>query len=112
LSAARLEDLRAMLPADKLASLIEDCLVDLSERLVSLQVAIQAGVVEQIVAHTHAIAGMAAEYGMAALEARVRTLMRLARDEPASVAAVAGELEAEVFRAGTALRGALQIEMV
>jgi hypothetical protein len=49
---------------------------------------------------------------MAALEARVRTLMRLARDEPASVAAVAGELEAEVFRAGTALRGALQIEMV
>jgi signal transduction histidine kinase/DNA-binding response OmpR family regulator len=112
LSAARLEDLRAMLPADKLASLIEDCLVDLSERLVSLQAAVQAGVVEQIVAHTHAIAGMAAEYGMAALEARVRTLMRLARDEPASVAAVAGELEAEVFRAGTALRGALQIEMV
>ena len=112
LSAARLEDLRAALPAETLASLIEDCLVDLSERLVSLQAQLQQGGTEQIIAHAHAMAGMAAEYGMAALEARVRTLMRLARDDPGSIAAMAEELQVEVFRAGSALREALHIEMV
>jgi signal transduction histidine kinase/DNA-binding response OmpR family regulator len=112
LSAARVEDLRATLPADTLASLVEDCLVDLSERLVFLQAALQQADVEQIGAHAHAMAGMAAEYGMAALEARARVLMQVVRDDPGSAAAMSDELAAEVSRAGVALREALNIEMV
>jgi signal transduction histidine kinase/DNA-binding NarL/FixJ family response regulator/HPt (histidine-containing phosphotransfer) domain-containing protein len=112
LSAARLDELRGALPADTLGSLIEDCLADLSERLGSLQQALQRDATEQAIADAHAMAGTAAEYGMAALERRVRTLMRLMREEPASVTAIAEELEAEIFRAATALREALHIEMV
>ncbi len=111
LSASRVEELRTALPADTLASLVEDCLVDLSERLRALQEALRQGASEQTVVHAHAMAGMAAEYGMAALEARARTLMRLARDDPASAAAMSDELEAEAYRGGAALREALHIEM-
>ena len=50
------------------------------------------------------MAGMAAEYGMAALESRVRALMQLLREEMASAAGIAGELEPEILRAATALR--------
>ncbi len=112
LSASRVEDLRATLPADTLGSLVEDCLVDLSERLRLLQEALQQEAVEQIGAHAHAMAGMAAEYGMAALEARARLLMQVVREDPGSAAAMSGELAAEVLRAGAALREALNIEMV
>ena len=76
LSAARLDELRATLPADTLANLVEECLFDLSERLILLLEAVRQQVPEQIVAHAHAMAGMAAEYGMATLEARLRALMQ------------------------------------
>jgi CheY-like chemotaxis protein len=112
LSASRVADLRATLPPDTLASLVEDCLVDLSERVVMLQDALQQETAELIIEHAHAIAGMAAEYGMAALEARMRLLMQIVREDPHAAAAMADELEAEVFRAGAALREALNIEMV
>ena len=56
--------------------------------------------------------GMAAEYGMSALEGRVRSLMPLVRPETASAAAIAKELEAEIVRAAAALREVLQSEMV
>jgi HPt (histidine-containing phosphotransfer) domain-containing protein len=84
----------------------------MSERLVSLQQALQQEDTDQIIAHAHAMAGMAAAYGMAALEARMRTLMQLVRDDPGSAAAMANELEAEVVRGGAALRETLHIEMV
>ena len=74
LSAARLQDLRAILSADTLSSPIEDCLIDLADRLVSLREGPRLEAVEHVIAHAHAMAGMAAEYGMAALETRVRVL--------------------------------------
>ena len=55
---------------------------------------------------------MAAEYGMSALEGRVRSLMPLVRPETASAAAIAEQLEAEILRAAMALREVLHSEMV
>ena len=112
LSAARLGELRATLPAETLASLVEECLSELSERLVALRDAVQRQAGDEIYADAHAMAGMAAGYGMAALEARLRALLRVARDEPAEAAVLSEELETEIFNAGAALREALQIEMV
>ena len=112
LSAARLDELRGALSAETLGSLIEDCLVDLSERLKALQQALRRDAMEQAIADAHAMAGMAAEYGMAALESRVRMLMQLMRAEPASARAIAAELEDEIVRTATAMREALQTEMV
>ena len=112
LSATRLEELRATLPAETLASLVEDCLIELGKRLRSLQEALQQEGPQPIVAQAHAMAGMAAEYGMAVLENRLRALLRAVTDEPGAVAAIGEELDAEMVRAANALREALHIEMV
>ena len=67
---------------------------------------------DQIVAHAHAMAGMAAEYGMAALEARLRALMQTMGRTPNSAGVLADGLEVELFRAAAAMREAFHIEMV
>jgi CheY-like chemotaxis protein len=112
LSAARLDELRGAISADTLSTLIEDCLADLAERLKSLRQALSRDATEQAVADAHAMAGMAAEYGMAALESLVRMLMQLLAEEPASASAIAQDLEAEIVRTATAMREALGSEMV
>ncbi len=112
LSAVRLDELRGALSADTLGRLVEDCLTDLSERLKSLRQALLRDAREQVIADAHAMAGMAAEYGMAALESRLRMLMHLVRDDAASAGAIAEELEAEIVRAATAMREALHGELV
>ena len=112
LSARRLDELRAVLPADTLASLVEDCLIELAERLMSLREAVQQEVPQPIVAQAHAMAGMAAEFGMAVLENRLRALLRAVTEDPGAVAGIAEELEAEMVRAANALREVLHIEMV
>ena len=112
LSASRLQELRTTLPAATLAGLVEDSLTELSERLLVLQEAVGRGDGNQIITHAHAMAGLAAEYGMAAVESQLRTLMRAVRDSPLSAAAVAEALEAEIVRTGAALREAFHIETV
>ena len=112
LSSARLNELRATLPADTLANLVEDCLLELSERLTLLLEAVRAQAVDEIIAHAHAMVGMAAEYGMAALETRLRTLLQTARQTPQSASVLTEALEVELFRAATALRETFQIELV
>jgi hypothetical protein len=112
LSASRLDELRATLPADTLAGLVEECLVELTERVGLLQDAIRQGAADAIFAQAHAMAGMSAEYGMAALELQLRTLMRALRDQPDAAAAIGEELEVDIARAAEALREALRIEMV
>ena len=112
LSAARLNQLRATLPADTLANLVEECLFDLSKRLALLLEAVRQQASDQIVAHAHAMAGMSAEYGLAALEARLRALMRAMGRTPNSAGVLADGLEAELFRAAAAMREAFHIEMV
>lgn len=112
LSSARLDELRAMLPADTLANRAEECLFDLSERLALLREAVRGHSSEQVLVHANAMAGMAAEFGMTALEALLRRSMDAAARSPEAAGALTEVLQAELFRAAAALREALHIEMV
>jgi signal transduction histidine kinase/CheY-like chemotaxis protein len=112
LSAARLGGLRAILSASILQGLVEECLVDLSDRLRALREALRRADRDAVIAQAHAMAGMAAEYGMATLESRLRAMMQIARDDLLSAATLAEALEADLARAARALRDALQIETV
>lgn len=111
LSSARLNDLRAALPADRLAGLVEACLTDLAERFTALRQALEQQERGDVRAIAHAMAGMAAEYGMAALEMRLRGLMQLAAEADHVPADLAPEVEADMTRAAAALREAFHIEM-
>jgi CheY-like chemotaxis protein len=111
LSANRLEELRTTLPTDTLARLVEDCLAELAERLGLLQQAAKQGERQPIMSQAHAMAGMAAEYGMAALEIRLRALLRAVTDGPGAIGSIIDELDAEMGRTASAMREALHIEM-
>ncbi len=109
----RVGELRRSLPADLLGGMVEECLIDLHARLRALRRALASGGREEVVAQAHAMVGMAAGYGMAALEARLRALMRAAhRGDNAAAATLADALDADLTRAAAALRGTLAIETV
>jgi HPt (histidine-containing phosphotransfer) domain-containing protein len=108
----RLAELRATLPADTLANLVEKCLADLADRLVSLRDASIQSDREGLKTAAHAMAGMAAEYGMASLEARLRTLMQTACQEPVALSPCVDDVAAELSRTVAALRQALGTELV
>ena len=113
LSPERLGELRDSLPGDMLGSMVEECLIELQGRLPALRRAMEAGNSAEVASHAHAMVGMAAGYGMTALEARLRALMLAARGtDTARAAAMATELDAELGMAANALREALAIEMV
>jgi CheY-like chemotaxis protein len=112
LSVSRIDELRTTLPSDTLAGLVEDCLVELAERLANLQSALRRQDTEAVLAEAHAMAGMAAEYGMQGLDSRLRVLMRAARDEPGEAIDLGDELQAAMVTAASALRETLHIEMV
>ncbi|HEY1931173.1 MAG TPA: PAS-domain containing protein [Acetobacteraceae bacterium] len=113
LSVERVGELRRSLPGDMLGGMVEECLIELHARLPALRRALASGSSEEVVAQAHAMIGMAAGYGMAALEARLRTLMQAARgSDTAMAAALADALDSELTRAATALREALAIETV
>lgn len=112
LLAERIGELRSSLPNDMLGSMVEECLTDLQTRLPVLRRAMEAGDGDAVAAQAHAMVGMAASYGMAALEARLRALMLAARGSDTTRAAgLAVELDAELSMAARALREALATEM-
>jgi hypothetical protein len=114
LSHARIRELRATLPAETVAGLIEDCLTDLDLRLPALRRAIATANPAAITAHAHAMVGIAAGYGMASLETRFRMILAAVHEgdmmtlSPASVAAV----EADLIEAARLLRNVVQMEAV
>jgi signal transduction histidine kinase len=114
LSANRLDELRDNLPRDKFAALLEECLTDMDHRLPALRWALAAGIPGAITAHAHAMVGMAASYGMAALEVRLRAIMAAARegDMTSLGSSVIRELEADFAEAAWQLRGLLRREVV
>ena len=71
----RLTELREGLPAGLFVSLAEQCIVDMRERMMDLHEAIEMAETERTVAASHALAGMAGSYGMAAVERRMRHIM-------------------------------------
>jgi CheY-like chemotaxis protein len=79
LATERLAELRGNLPPATFVALIEECLTDLDSRLPALRRAFATGSPGAITAHSHAMVGMAAGYGMAALEARLRRVTAAAR---------------------------------
>jgi HPt (histidine-containing phosphotransfer) domain-containing protein len=80
LAEAQINGLRSNLPPAVFANLVEECLADMDHRLPALRRALAAGVPGAIMAHAHALVGMTSSYGMVALEARLRTIMDVARD--------------------------------
>lgn len=113
LAAPRIEELRGSLPGDMLNGMVEECLVDLQARLPGLRRAMEARDATEIAAQAHAMVGMAAGYGMASLERRLRDVMEAARGgDTGRVAALLGTLDGELSLAAAALREALAIELV
>lgn len=80
LSTERIEELKSSLPPERFAALVEECLIDLDHRMPALRRALAAGVPGSITAHAHTMAGVAAAYGMATLEARLREIMEATRN--------------------------------
>jgi signal transduction histidine kinase/ActR/RegA family two-component response regulator/HPt (histidine-containing phosphotransfer) domain-containing protein len=112
LSPSRLAELQATLPPGTLASLIEKCLADLSDRLASLREASEQRNRDGVRSAIHAMAGMAAEYGMASLESRLRALMQSACHEATNPATSIDDVAAELQRTAAALQEALGTELV
>ncbi len=112
LATERIEELRANLPADTLNNMIEECLDDLEHRVPALRRALEGGSLSEIVAQTHAMAGMAAGYGMAGLETKLRELMAANHDTgDRGPAGWAADLDATLHETARALRAAMQQEM-
>ena len=108
LDTARLEDLQRGLPPSTLGPLIEQCLADMQERLPLLQKALQTEQSKVVEANAHAIAGMAGNFGLAAVEKRMRRIMAAARGGDLMPARSAAEgMDGELVRAGEALRSAV-----
>lgn len=101
----RLADLRRGLPASTLASLVEQCLTDMHQRMPRLREALTLGQPAPIEEVAHALAGMAATYGLAAVERRMRRISAAARRQDVVAATVTAEdMDGELARAGEAIR--------
>jgi CheY-like chemotaxis protein len=114
LSAERINELRTNLPPSTFADLMEECLVDMDHRLPALRRALVAGVPAAVNAQAHAMVGMAAGYGMAARESRLRHVMSAAQDAnlPSLGPGIVAALEDDFAQAATTLREMLRTETV
>ncbi|MGD0102647.1 MAG: PAS-domain containing protein [Rhodopila sp.] len=114
LAADRIDELRSNLPTDTFTNLIEECLVDMNHRLPALRRALAAGAPAAITAHAHALVGMASGYGMAAMEARLRTIIAAAREgDMASLGpAVTAALASDFIDTARTLREMVRSEVV
>jgi signal transduction histidine kinase/ActR/RegA family two-component response regulator len=110
LATDRVTELRDNLPAEMLNTLIDECLTDLENRLPALRRALNTGALAAISAQAHAMVGMAAGYGMAALESTLRSIMDAAREGQVQ-SDLAAVVEDELNRSAAALRKALQKEL-
>ena len=80
LSPNRIKELRTNLSPETFADLVEECILDLDQRLPDLRRAVAEGVEGAIIAQAHTMIGVAAGYGMTALEMRLRAILAAARD--------------------------------
>jgi signal transduction histidine kinase/CheY-like chemotaxis protein len=76
----RLAELQNGLSASTLSSLMDQCLSDIRWRIVALQEALLGQSTQEIEEIAHAVAGMAGNYGLAAMEAVMRKILAAARD--------------------------------
>lgn len=111
IDAARLHDLQRDLPAEMFADLLEQCLADISGRLLMLRQALAGGEIDNVGRVAHALAGMAGGYALAGLERRMRGVMRAANagDLAAAAAELAG-VDGELERSAALVRDLLQAQ--
>ena len=105
----RLAELRQSLSPAALAGLVAQCLDEFGQRLPALREALASGHKQPVERHAHTLAGMAATYGLLALERRMRRVLTAAqRGHIADAAVAARDLEAELRRAADAVLAALR----
>jgi signal transduction histidine kinase/CheY-like chemotaxis protein/HPt (histidine-containing phosphotransfer) domain-containing protein len=108
--APRLAALRAGLPPGLFAELATQCVGDLHEQMAALRTALRGDAAEPIEASAHAMAGMAGNYGLPAIDARMRRIMAAARaGDLAGARAAAQGSESELERTAQALDLLLQL---
>jgi signal transduction histidine kinase/DNA-binding NarL/FixJ family response regulator/HPt (histidine-containing phosphotransfer) domain-containing protein len=113
LAVDRLAELRDNLPPATLASLIEQCLGEMHERMERMQGSLGGDDLSRIGQEAHALAGMAGSYAMASLDARLRRIMRAAAESDMDgVRLAATDLCSDFERAEEALRAAMRTELV
>ncbi len=122
LALERVAELRTNLPPEVLSTLVEQCLTDLEERMPPFRRALAAGFASDIESQAHTIAGVAAGYGLASLEAKARDIMAAVKAGYAQTgdaqtgdterfASAFAEAEAALAAGGAALRAILQKDL-
>ena len=109
LSSPRIKELRTNLSPETFADLVEECLLDLDQRLPALHRAVAEGMSGAIIAHSHTMIGVAAGYGMAALENCLRAISEAAREGNllSTGASATAELEKVLAKSAQSLRDAI-----
>jgi signal transduction histidine kinase/CheY-like chemotaxis protein len=109
LAADRIAELQANIPPEDLLDMVEECIADLFHRLPALRRSLAAAAPGAITAQAHAMVGMAAGYGMAVLEARLRAILTATRAKRlGTIDGAAAVVEADLTRAAAALRRTLR----
>jgi CheY-like chemotaxis protein len=113
LAADRIAELQANIPPEELLDMVEECISDLFHRLPALRRSLAAGAPGAITAQAHAMVGMAAGYGMAVLEARLRAVLAAVRARKMdTIDGAATVIEADLTRAAASLRRVLRYGQV
>jgi CheY-like chemotaxis protein len=101
----RFADLQRGLPAATLAAIVDQCLTDMQIRVPHLREGLDQAKPAEVEASAHALAGMAATYGLVAIERKMRRVMSAARRNDIAAAATAAEdIDGDLDRAGSAIR--------
>jgi CheY-like chemotaxis protein len=107
----RVRDLKSGLPPATLACAIDECAAELEQRLGALRIALAAANGDDARFQLHAMTGMAASYGLAALEQRLRQAMAAVRNGDIQAAAqAAAYFRAEMQQGLAALRSTFETE--
>ncbi len=104
----RLTDLMQGLPKSTLAALINQCLSDMYQRMASLREALEGRNPSKIETAAHALAGMAGTYGLAAMDYRMRRIIKAGKSRDFALAeTLAVTMEEDLAAAGAALQSYL-----
>ncbi len=109
LDVERLADLQQGISATMLVSLIDQSLEEMRARMPSLRAALEHGSEFEVEEHAHALAGVAGSYGLAAMDRRMRHIIRCIRASQRMDAEMAAfGMEDDLAEAGEAIRAHLR----
>ena len=108
LDVVRLAELQRGLPEGLFIELVDEALGEMGARIGGLHAALQAGLITDAIAGSHALAGIAGSYGLVEFGRQMRRVMIAARAGDAAAAAAAGDgMVANLDRSASALRAML-----